>query len=193
MIRKRELRGGALIYEARLAEHLNISRTPLREALQRLEGEGLIVKASGQSYSVRHVDLGEYLQSLNVRELLEGEAAMLAAGRIPDRELASVRAEIDLLETTSWYDIESHWVSDNRFHQLFSKHCGNEVLARLIRELRVTTQMFEIARLAERSKPDLSEHLAILDALAAGDGSAARAAVQIHMRSLWRFAVDSAS
>ena len=71
MIQQRRLKGGALIVESRLADMLGISRTPLREALQRLEGEGLVVKCAGRSFIVRHVDLGEYLQSLKVREILE--------------------------------------------------------------------------------------------------------------------------
>ena len=68
MIQRRRLRGGEVIVELRLAEVLNISRTPLREALQRLEGEGLVIKGTGRSFMVRHVDLREYLQSLKVRE-----------------------------------------------------------------------------------------------------------------------------
>ena len=62
MIQRRRLRGGEVIVESRLAEVLNISRTPLREALQRLEGEGLVIKGTGRSFMVRHVDLREYLQ-----------------------------------------------------------------------------------------------------------------------------------
>jgi DNA-binding GntR family transcriptional regulator len=59
MIRDRRLKGGETIIEARLAETLGISRTPLREALQRLEGEGLVRKAANRSFVVRHVDLTE--------------------------------------------------------------------------------------------------------------------------------------
>ncbi len=61
MIRDRRLKGGESIIEARLADTLGISRTPLREALQRLEGEGLVRKVANRSYIVRHVDLSEYL------------------------------------------------------------------------------------------------------------------------------------
>ena len=57
LIRKRELRGGEVIVEVKLADMLGVSRTPLREALQRLEGERLIVKNGGRSFVVRHVDL----------------------------------------------------------------------------------------------------------------------------------------
>jgi len=106
MIQRRRLRGGEVIVEARLAEVLNISRTPLREALQRLEGEGLVIKGTRRSFMVRHVDLREYLQSLKVREILEPEAATLAIGRIPRSQLAEARQEIVELRAATPYHTE---------------------------------------------------------------------------------------
>lgn len=191
MIRDRRLRGGEVIVEQRLAEALGISRTPLREALQRLEGEGLVVKGTGRSYVVRHVDLKEYLQSLKVREILEPEAAALAAGRIPRAEIARVRAEIVTLRTAVPYHTDAHWRSDDNLHEIYARHCGNEVLAGMIRGLRVTTRLFEIASLADRLEADSAEHLAVADALDAEDGKAARRAVQNHLRSLGRFTLDT--
>ncbi len=191
MIRRRRLRGGEVIVEARLAEHLSISRTPLREALQRLEGEGLVVKGTGRSFIVRHVDLGEYLQSLKVREILEGEAAVLAAGHIPKAAIAAVGSEIETLRAATPYHTDDHWRSDDNLHRLFADHCGNEVLSRLIEGLRVATRLFEIARLADRLEADSAEHLQILEALAAEDGKAARKAVQAHIRSLMKFALET--
>jgi len=189
LIRDRRLRGGDTIVESRLADQLNISRTPLREALQRLEGEGLVVKGNGRSFKVRHVDLGEYLQSLRVREILEPEAAAMAAGHIPRLELAAVRAEINSLRDATAYHTDAHWRSDDNLHELFARHCGNEVLAKAIRSFRVTTRLFEIARLADRVQPDSVEHLAILEALEAEDPKAARKAVQFHIRSIGDFAI----
>jgi len=93
MIRHKRLRADDAIVEARLAETLGVSRTPLREALQRLEGEGMVVKG-GRSYMVRRVDLGEYLKSLKVRQVMEPEAAALAVGQVPGLLLATVRGEI---------------------------------------------------------------------------------------------------
>jgi DNA-binding GntR family transcriptional regulator len=191
MIRRRQLRGNEVIVESRLAEHLSISRTPLREALQRLEGEGLVVKGTGRSYVVRHVDLGEYLQSLKVREILEAEAAALAVGRIPAGAIATMRHEIVELRTATTYHTDDHWRSDDRLHRLFATHCGNDVLSRMIEELRVTTRLFEIARLSQRLEPDSIEHLQILEALAQDDAKAARKAVQTHIRSLANFALDT--
>ena len=183
-IRDRTLRGGDTIVEQRLAASLGISRTPLREALQRLEGEGLVVKTSGRSFAVRKVDLSEYLQSLKTRQVLEGEAAALAAGRVPPAVLASLRADIDRLREVAPGHSDAHWRSDDDVHNAFADHCGNAVMARLIRGLRVATRLFEIAGLAERVDHDSREHLAIVDALEAGGPDAARIAVQAHIRSL---------
>lgn len=191
LIRTRRLRGGVPIVEAKLAESLGLSRTPLREALQRLEGEGLVVKTANRSFMVRAVDLAEYLQSLRVREWLEAEAAVLALGRVPAGHLAAARREIAELMAATAYHTDAHWRSDDHVHGLYAAACGNAVLARMIEDLRVTTRLFEIARLSDRLAPDSSEHLAILDALEAGDARLARRAVQAHLRSLTRFAVAS--
>jgi DNA-binding GntR family transcriptional regulator len=194
LIRKRELRGGEVIVEVKLADMLGVSRTPLREALQRLEGERLIVKNGGRSFVVRHVDLGEYLHSLKVREILEGEAAALAVGHITAEDLAAVRGEIETLSAdTPDLHTQAHWQSDDNVHGLFADACGNPVMAQMIRALRVTTRLFEIARLADRVRLDNAEHLAILDAIESGDPRNARRAAQAHIRSLSRYSLKSVS
>jgi DNA-binding GntR family transcriptional regulator len=193
MIVTRRLRGGELIVEARLAELLGISRTPLREALQRLEGEGLVVKAGNRSFMCRNVDLAEYLQSLKVREILEGEAAALATTHIPRDRLRAVRREIEELMAATSYHTDAHWRSDDNVHGLYIDGCGNAVMGQMIRSLRVTTRLFEIARLSDRVEPDSLEHLDIVAAFESEDAKAARKAVGAHIRSLTRFALDKIS
>lgn len=188
MIHHRRLRGGEVIVEQRLAEALGVSRTPLREALQRLEGEGLVCKVANRSYMVRTVGLQEYLESLKVREILEPEAAALAIGRIVPATIQAVRREMDDLQNATQYHTDAHWVSDDNVHTLFSDACGNTVMAETILALRVTTRLFEIDRLADRLGPDSIEHKRILDALEAEDSRAARRAVRAHIRSLMRYA-----
>lgn len=191
MIHSRRLRGGEVIIEARLAELLGVSRTPLREALQRLEGEGLVTKHANRSFMVRQVDLSEYLQSLKVREILEAEALTNAFGRIDETELRAAQEEIEELARLSNVHTDAHWRSDDRIHDLFANACGNPVMARMIKELRVTTRLFEIARLAERVEADHVEHKSILDAVQEGDVRKARRAMQSHIRSLARHAVNN--
>lgn len=188
MIFHSRLRGGEVIVEQRLAEALGVSRTPLREALQRLEGEGLVCKVANHSYVVRKVGLQEYLESLKVREILEPEAAAMAIGRISSGAFRTVRAELIQLQDATLYHTDSHWISDDNLHNMFADACANMVLAQTIKELRVSTRLFESDRLADRLIPDSQEHLQILEALQAEDARAARKAVRAHIRSLMRYA-----
>ncbi len=193
MIQQRRLKGGALIVESRLADMLGISRTPLREALQRLEGEGLVIKGAGRSFIVRHVDLGEYLQSLKVREILEAEAVMLAIGRIPPVKIIQAKREVKELRSAVSYHTEAHWRSDDNVHGLYIDACGNEVMIKFIHRLRMATRLFEIAQLPDRVEPDSNEHLNIIDALENDDVKAACKAVRTHIKSLTKSALQSVS
>jgi DNA-binding GntR family transcriptional regulator len=188
MIRHRRLSGGHVIVEARLAETLGVSRTPLREALQRLEGEGLVHKGDGRNYVVRHVDIGEYIQSLKLRLLIEPQAAVEAMHNIPGRKLIEVHREIDELMGATAYHTDAHWFSDDHLHNLIIDYCGNEVMAGVLRSLRATTRLFEIGQLKDRLKPDSTEHLLIIDALQRKDPVAAHKAVAAHIESLIAFA-----
>ncbi len=189
MVQEREIPAGAAIVELQLAKQLGISRTPLRQALQRLEVEGLLRKTVNQSYIVRKVELNEYLQSLKVRELLEAEAAALSAGRIDPADIDRARHHLSEVQKRRPYDMLEHWASDDEVHELFIGRCGNEIMANLLRSLRVTTKLFEIERLSERLEPDSEQHEDILNALASGNSDSARQAVAHHIRSLFEFAI----
>lgn len=191
-IRERKLTSGEAIVEQHLAESLGLSRTPLRQALQRLEIEGLLVK-SGRSFQVRQVSMGEYLQSLKVREILESEAAALATERLDPGDIAEVREAVRTLHSQRPYDVIAHWKTDDAVHHLFIDHCGNQVMARLLLALRVTTQLFEIDRLRDRLALDSRGHDLILEALEARDSRAASRAVKLHIRALIRFAIATVS
>lgn len=190
LIRNRSLAGGQVIIEQRLAETLGVSRTPLREALQRLEGEGLIQKNSGRSHMIRVVGFQEYMQSLKMRRIIEPEAAAGAIGRIPLSELEEVRREIEGLHSCDGEHTQAHWDSDDRLHRLFGRHCGNAVMHEIIEKLRVTTRLFEITEIRQKVKSDFVEHIAILNALAAEDADTARRAVAIHITSLIDYSVQ---
>jgi GntR family transcriptional regulator, rspAB operon transcriptional repressor len=171
------------VVEGKLAEALAISRTPLREALGRLEGEGLLLKGASRSFSVRSVSAREFFESLKVRETLESEAAELAAGRVPMQDLVSLRRQVIEAGQVPTQGRE-HWLADNRLHATVAVASGNAVLAALVRSLRITTQLFEIKRPLARVEADRDEHLAILEALAAEDGAKARRAMRLHLRNL---------
>lgn len=181
----RRLVGGQVIVEGRLAERFNISRTPIREALLRLEAEGLLSKQGTGSYTVRRITASEFFQSMRVRALLEPEAAALASGRIAADQLQALRNEIAGLAGAALQQ-EAHWDADDRLHDLIAAGSGNPVLARLIRDLRRTTRLLEVVEPFDRVADDAREHIAIIEAVAAGDRRAARRAMAAHLRAVER-------
>lgn len=184
LIHSRTLSGGQAIIEQRLAEQLGVSRTPLREALQRLEGEGLVEKAASRSFLVRKVDFQEYIQTFKVRLLLEPEAAALAAMRAPEDRIGGVQAEIGTLRAMPDKHTKAHWVSDDNLHRLVGEYCGNTALYATIERLRITTRLYEVEDVRQRVENDLDQHAAIASALASKDADAARKAMQAHLQSL---------
>ncbi len=183
LVLTRTLPGGSLVVEGRLAEQLDVSRTPMREAILRLAAEGLLVKQGSRSYAVRQVQPVEFFQALKVRELLEGEAVELAIGRVPADQVAALREQVLTLGRRGAQDA-AHWDTDDTLHLLFPEALNNGVLMRMIRQLRMTTRLFELTSPAGRVAADAAEHVAVLDAFAKGDARRARAAMVTHLRNV---------
>lgn len=191
LILQRELSGGEVLVEGRLAERLQMSRTPLREALLRLEGEGLLVRANARSYAVRRITASHYFQCLQVRERLESQAVSLAMGRVPVAEVKALRTNILALDSSQ--QGSSHWQADDEIHALFARASGNAMLAETIAHLRVLCRLFEVVDPFNRIEDDRTEHLAILDAYVAGQEKAAEEAVVAHLRNLGRYTLSRLS
>ena len=191
LILQRELTGGEVLVEGRLAERLQMSRTPLREALLRLEGEGLLVRANARSYAVRRINASHYFQCLQVRERLESQAVCLAMGRVPPAEIRALRENILALDSSQ--QGSGHWQADDEIHGLFARASGNAMLAETIAHLRVLCRLFEVVDPFNRIEEDRSEHLAILDAYIAGDEKRADEAVLAHLRNLARYTLSRLS
>lgn len=179
MILRGEIVAGEAVTERQIAGRLGISRTPVREAVRRLEGEGTLERQRSGALVVRPYSLEEFLQALAVRRLLEGEAARLAAGKIPAEALAAARARTERLRADGMSETARQ--DDHDFHAAIAAASGNPVLATSIADLRRRTAMFRLGRLPERVDQVCDEHLAILAALGRADGEAARAAMQAHL------------
>jgi DNA-binding GntR family transcriptional regulator len=191
MILDKALRSGGAVVEGRLAEELNISRTPMREALLRLEGEGLLARAGARSYSVRFVSAQEYFQAMKVRELLEAEAIGLAIGKIEKKLIQQLIKKVKALR--SGHQEQEHWQVDDQVHTMMAQASGNDVLARTIEIVRTNSRLFELTTPFNRIEEDRSEHLAILEAYLADNTEAARAAVRTHLQNLRRYVLDRLS
>lgn len=183
MILEKKLPGGTSVVEGRLADHLEISRTPVREALMRLAAEDLLVKQGSRSFAVRNVSATEFFQGIHIREILESEAIALSFDRLDRGLLGSLRAEVvELGETPE--QTAAQWQLDDRLHLLFPKTTGNGVMVRTIDSLRTLTRLCEVSYPLGRVPASTVEHLAILDALLDGDANAARQAMVTHLRNV---------
>lgn len=185
-----ELRPGDVIVERKMAERLNASRTPVREALGRLEAEGLVYKQPNRGVTVSPFSTEAFVELLNVRQLLEAEAARLAAGRIPSERVADIRASIAALGERPSPTLAEIWEVDNALHGEIADAAGSRLLAAMIRELRRRTHVFNAYRNPVRPKFSAEENTALLDAVASGDEARAHDAMRRHIEGVKTAIID---
>jgi DNA-binding GntR family transcriptional regulator len=183
MIEARRLRPEDVLSERRLAATLGLSRTPLREALRRLEGEGMLQRRADGTLCVPRLDVEDMLEVLAVRALLEPEAAAAAAGRIPAELLGHLRRRVAALAEAGDDTGAERAALDQALHEAIGEACGNRALAATIRDLRRRTLFFATRKVPERLASVCAEHMAILAGLSAGDAAATRAAMAGHIEA----------
>lgn len=181
MILEKDLEPGDIITERRLAEAINISRTPLRAAINRLNGEGLLERLSNGSVVIRSISIDELLDILHVRRLLESEAAALAAGHMEPRELAWLKTANEPFHSGKTADFDAFWQVDDRFHDSIALASGSPLLSTLIMDLRRKARMCNLKRMPASFVQQGTEHAVVLAALEAGDAEPARAAMHAHL------------
>ncbi|MBP2171346.1 DNA-binding GntR family transcriptional regulator [Erwinia toletana] len=172
MIQSGALSNGEVVNERRLAEQLGLSRTPVREALGRLEGSDYL-RRSGRTLLVNGVELSEILEIMAVRILLEADAARNAAGKMSAAKLADIRQRLMAMTSPDQVTASDHWEVDDFLHLSIAETSGNKLSLRLISELRARTRMFGKETVPTRFESGRDEHLAIIDAIEAGDGDRA--------------------
>ena len=182
MIRTGRLAHGSVVSERNLAERLGLSRTPVREALGRLEGQNFL-RRSGRSLLVSGVSLRDIFEILGVRRVLEAEAARIAATRMQPAEILTIRTAIEKMGDSASVSGDHHWEVDEMLHMAIARASGNSLLERMIHDCRVRTRMFGMERIPERFERGKSEHLAILDALEARDAAKAEALMGEHIEN----------
>ncbi len=175
------------ISERAVAAELGISRTPLREALRRLEGEGLLERLPGGVLRARRITVEEFLEIQHLRRLLEGEAAGLAAGRMESTVLRALGRRVAALlesEASMRARQEERLAIDIELHRAIAFAAGNPTLARLLEDLRRRMLLFATPGEPGRLEESCAQYSAIIDALAAGDAARARQAMAAHVDSL---------
>ena len=182
-----EIAAGEKISEPDLASRYDVSRGPLREAIRRLEGRGLVRHVPHAGVRVVTLELDEVVELYAIREALEGMAARLAADNMSDAEIESVRELLDEHETAVQKSEGREYFQqegDLDFHYRIVVASGNQkLIALLCGELYHLVRMYRYrsSRTASRPQQALTEHRRILDAVAERDGELAELLMRRHL------------
>ena len=147
---------GTRLREEDLAEAFDVSRTPVREAMKKLEIERLVETSSTSGSIVRLLTVDECLDTLEVLELLRASACSMLLGRIP-RALLMV-LEQNTRRGTKLTDAAQQYENNIEFHELLVRATGNAVLAKLSEQLSFTERMINNTVLPVRYAADYAEH-----------------------------------
>lgn len=171
------LRPGSPLRQEEIAARFGISRLPVREALARLEGEGLAVLRPRRGYIVTDLDAEEIADLCDIRALLEERAGYLATLRRSDADIARLRGlleEIDRLDADGGISVADFATRNLAFHEWLFAPCGRQHLIRLMATLRGSIERY--ARMTAAVAGSLgnaqAEHWQILAAYETGDADA---------------------
>ncbi|HET7559404.1 MAG TPA: GntR family transcriptional regulator [Limnochordia bacterium] len=185
----RQLRPGMTLSERRLSGLLGVSRTPVRQALLRLQQEGLLTRGAQNAFELIRLTEEDLDEVFEMREWIEG----LAARRVADRagsdpevaarvralaaKLCAARADIE------GGDFEREFALDLELHDTLLALAGNRRIRETIERMNAQIHQVRIlSRARARSQETVAEHLAILAAVGAADPDAAEASMRAHIR-----------
>jgi DNA-binding GntR family transcriptional regulator len=179
-----ELKPGQYITDSQVADDLGISRTPVREALRRLEQEGLLINQARRGWKVYTLSLADIHDIFDIKQALEGMIARRAAECRDDHLRTALREAMERMRRAGDADDAEAWQeADSQLHQVLSVMGGNERASSIIQGLNDQWHRVRIGFVAmqgriERSNP---EHTAIVESVLAGDGEKAERLMRIHL------------
>jgi DNA-binding GntR family transcriptional regulator len=182
-----EIAAGTKLAETQLAQKLGVSRTPLREAINRLEQDGFVEIIPRRGAFVKKQSLREILENLELREVLEGLAVRLAARRATPAMIRKMKACFQgFSERNVEQSISSYAHQNIRFHNLIIQASQNRKLIALIRNLFDQMDMVRLHTivLPGRARKSLSEHSAIIRFIEKGSAQRAERELRAHIADL---------
>ncbi|MEM7505921.1 MAG: GntR family transcriptional regulator [Pseudomonadota bacterium] len=188
-IKMGDLAPGDRLREEDLAVRLGVSRTPIREAIRQLEADGLVVHAPRQGAVIRSLDYTEAMELYEMRAVLEGMAARLAARAASEIELEELTSVNEALAAAGPGSMATHL---NRvFHATLLDAAKNRFLHRSVSTLRKAMMILGPSMLMDRARADaaVAEHRQVLAALRTRDGAGAEAAMRAHIEASQRLRI----
>lgn len=178
------IKPGERLDEVQLANRFSVSRTPIREALQRLSMSGLVDLRPRRGAFVREISLSELVEMFDVMAELEGMCARLAARRITAEQGAQMKALLQACnEAAINGDTDGYYHANADFHSHIYQSSQNSFLAEQAKTLHTRLAPYRRLqlRVLHRMRQSLSEHQAVTDAILSGDAEQAEAAIKSHV------------
>ena len=189
-----KLEPGQRLMEVQLAEQLGVSRTPVREAIRKLELEGLVVMLPRKGAYVADVSLKDIIDVLEIRSTLEGLAAYLAADRITEEGVERLKAIAEDFKQSIERkdDIEKLLKKDVEFHECIFNATNNTKLSQIINTLWEQVHRFRTTYISDFDAPKhlVEEHNNILNAIISGDNELAKKYAIDHIEKAEQFMIE---
>jgi DNA-binding GntR family transcriptional regulator len=179
---------GMQLRQERLSEELDISRTPLREALRVLQSEGLLLVKRGNRVEVIGADLDRFRDLLAVREVVDGVAARLAADRHTPRLATALQTALDTQRAAlEPWDRSAFAGADAEFHGTIFRATQNPYVIAEISLVRLSIQVFQRGTSwgEKRAAGTIDDHERIAELILAGEGVKAEQASRAHIRRVF--------
>ncbi len=175
---------GDKIVEAKLAEELGVSRTPVREALKQLELDGLVENIPNRGVVVKGVSKQDILDIYVIRTAIEGIAARWCCDRIADPEIQELKDIFELMEFYTFKkDADKIAELNTRFHEIIYKATRSRYLEHILKDFQIfiKTTRNRSLRIEGRMGEALEEHREIIDAIASRDSEGAERSILKHL------------
>jgi DNA-binding GntR family transcriptional regulator len=188
---------GDVVSENALAREFGMSRTPVREAVLRMVREGMLVTLPKRGTMVATLGLADIEETYNIRELLEGLAARLAATRATEEDLARAgRILEEMAACTKRGDVDGFFRLDGQFHAILAEIGQSRRLATMLGPMRDIDFLDYIGRAKyqhpSRLRQSLNEHVLVFEAIRDRNAAEAERRMREHVRSAARFLAESA-
>jgi DNA-binding GntR family transcriptional regulator len=181
-----ELKPKERLMEVQLANKMGVSRTPVREAIRKLELEGLVEMLPRKGAHVADLSVKDIMDVLEVRSTLDGLASSLSAVRITDEELKELKhVQSQFVNYIDKDNLQGSIKKDVEFHDIIYRSSRNVKLIQIANNLREQVQRFRVIYLKDfsSSKELVKEHMDILDSILRKDPEASKMYAQKHINN----------
>lgn len=191
-IMEREIGPDDRLVQEKLAAELDISRTPVREALLRLEKEGVLHLANSGGFRLSRISEEETLELYQARAAIEGQAARILTARNDPAELDSLRALITKTEDLKNPTTRDYFIANRTIHRAFMEAAGNRFLLEMFDMIWGRAMAFHLFAAIENADiaKSLGNHVELVDIIATGDRTAALEAFTAHIQQGFELHID---